>query len=57
MLDRIDIQIEVSPVKYEKLGNEETTETSQEIKERVNQARKIQRKRYQEEALEEMEKV
>ena len=50
-MDRIDIQIEVSPVKYEKLGKEEKTETSQEVKERVNQAREIQRQRYKEEAI------
>lgn len=51
LLDRIDIQIEVSPVKYQKLGTEEHTETSQEIKKRVNQAREIQRQRYKEEAI------
>ena len=50
-MDRIDIQIEVSPIKYEKLGKEEKTETSQEIKKRVNQARETQRKRYKEEAI------
>lgn len=46
LLDRIDIQIEVSPVKYEKLGNDEITESSQEIKKRVDRARKIQLERY-----------
>lgn len=46
LLDRIDIQIEVSPVKYEKLGNDEITENSEEIKKRVNDARIIQRERY-----------
>ena len=51
LLDRIDIQIEVSPIKYEKLGKEEKTETSQEIKKRVNQAREIQRQRYKEETI------
>ena len=51
LLDRIDIQIEVSPIQYEKLGNEQTTETSQKIKKRVNQARKIQRERYQKETM------
>lgn len=48
LLDRIDIQVEVTPVKYEKLQNEEEVETSEEIKIRVNKARKIQRERYQE---------
>lgn len=51
LLDRIDIQIEVSPVKYEKLGNSEIPETSEEIKERVDKARKIQLERYQEEKI------
>lgn len=40
LLDRIDIQIEVSPVKYEKLGNDEMPESSDTIKKRVNDARK-----------------
>ncbi len=51
LLDRIDIQIEVSPVKYQKLSNEDNIETSAEIKERVNKARKIQRKRYENENI------
>ena len=42
LLDRIDIQIEVTPVKYQKLEGEEKTETSGEIKERVDKARGIQ---------------
>ena len=51
LLDRIDIQIEVSPVKYEKLGNDEMPESSAEIKKRVNEARTIQRKRYEKENI------
>ena len=46
MLDRIDIHIEVKPVKYEKLKSTESLETSNEIQERVNKAREIQIKRY-----------
>ena len=46
LLDRIDIQIEVTPVKYQKLESNEKIETSEEIKNRVNKARKIQLKRY-----------
>lgn len=46
LLDRIDIQIEVAPVKYEKLENEEKPECSESIKQRVNDARKIQQVRY-----------
>lgn len=51
LLDRIDIQIEVSPVKYEKLGNDEIPESSENIKKRVNQARILQRNRYSEENI------
>lgn len=47
LLDRIDIQIEVTPVKYKKLENDEPVESSKDIKARVNQARTIQQKRYE----------
>lgn len=46
LLDRIDICVEVSPVKYEKLDNDEKVETSETIKARVNKARQIQLERY-----------
>lgn len=46
LLDRIDIHIEVSPVKYEKLESNENTERSADIKKRVDAARKIQSERY-----------
>ena len=46
ILDRIDIQLEVSSVKYEKL-EERKGESSEIIRERVNKAREIQIKRYQ----------
>ncbi len=46
LLDRIDIQVEVTPVKYEKLQNENEAGTSGQIKERVNKARQIQLERY-----------
>lgn len=48
LLDRIDIQVEVTPVKYEKLQGTEKIETSVKIKERVNKARIIQQNRYKE---------
>lgn len=46
LLDRMDIQIEVTPVKYQKLSSKEKIESSKEIRKRVNEARKIQLKRY-----------
>jgi magnesium chelatase family protein len=46
LLDRIDIQIEVTPVKYQKLDGDTKPETSYEIRKRVNEARKIQQLRY-----------
>ncbi len=46
LLDRIDIHIEVTPVKYQKLDSEEKVETSEEIRKRVNKARKLQFDRY-----------
>lgn len=46
LLDRIDICIEVSPVKYDKLESSEEIESSKVIKERVDKARKIQLERY-----------
>lgn len=48
MLDRIDIHIEVSPVKYKKLNSTEKVESSEQIRERVNKARQIQIERYKE---------
>ncbi len=51
LLDRIDIQIEVTPVKYKKLDSQENIETSKEIKKRVDRARKIQQERYKEEKI------
>lgn len=48
LLDRIDIHIEVNHIKYNELEQKGKIETSQEIKKRVNQARKIQLERYQE---------
>ena len=48
LLDRIDIQIEVNQVNYNKIKEEKATESSKEIKNRVNKARKIQQERYKE---------
>lgn len=46
LLDRIDIHIEVLPVKYEELDDDGKVETSREIRKRVNKARQIQLERY-----------
>lgn len=48
LLDRIDIHIEAAPIKYEDLGNKRRGEKSEDIKNRVNKARKIQQERYKE---------
>ena len=46
LLDRIDIQVEVSNVDYEDLSSTENTETSAEIKKRENKTPKLQLERY-----------
>lgn len=46
LLDRIDIHIEVQGVKYKKLTDNSKIEDSKTIRVRVNNARKIQMKRY-----------
>jgi len=48
LLDRIDIHIEVNPVKYKNLQSDEKEESSDKIKTRINNARKIQYERYKE---------
>ena len=48
LLDRIDLQIEVVPVSYEELTNHTITENSTTIRERVQNARTIQLKRFNE---------
>ncbi len=46
LLDRFDIHVEVPPVKFDELRSSETTETSAQIKKRVDAAREIQRQRF-----------
>lgn len=46
LLDRIDLHVEIKPVKYENLNSRFKTESSKQIKERVNRARRIQYIRY-----------
>lgn len=46
LLDRIDIQIEVETIKYEKFSSYKSQENSKNIQNRVNAARQIQLERY-----------
>ena len=46
LLDRLDIHIEVPPVDFKKLSDDEEAESSEEIRKRVNNARKIQQERF-----------
>ena len=46
LLDRIDIQVEVDGVEYDDLTSETVEESSAEVKARADQARKIQRLRF-----------
>ena len=48
LLDRIDIHIEVTPVPFEKLSDENKAESSIEIRKRVTAAREIQAERFKE---------
>lgn len=46
LLDRIDLHIEVPPVEFEQLASRQPGETSAAIRQRVNAAREIQRRRF-----------
>ena len=46
MLDRLDLHVEVPPVEYATLSSTAQEETSAQIRERVNKARRIQVERY-----------
>lgn len=46
LLDRLDIHIEVPPVDFNQLSDREESESSASIRERVNEARKIQLERF-----------
>src|SRR6056297_414426 len=48
LLDRIDIQIEASPIEYKDLKDKEDSEKSKDIKKRINKARNTQKDRYRE---------
>lgn len=47
LLDRIDLHVEVTPVSFNELGNIKMGESSNDIRERVITARKIQEKRFE----------
>ena len=51
LLDRIDIQIEVPAMSYDDLSKLADGDTSTQIKERVNRARKIQLERYKNDGI------
>lgn len=46
LLDRIDIQIEVVPVPFEKISEQQPSEASVSVRERVIRARQIQKERF-----------
>jgi magnesium chelatase family protein len=46
LLDRIDLHVEVTPVPFSELSSRQTTEKSEDIRERVIKAREIQLARY-----------
>jgi magnesium chelatase family protein len=52
LLDRIDIQLEVPRIRYKDLEQKSIIESSKDIKERVEKARKIQRMRFKKYGLE-----
>ena len=51
ILDRIDIHIEIKPVKYEDLKDDSKSKSSSELKEEVVRARLIQEERYKNEKI------
>ncbi len=51
ILDRIDMHVEVNSVPYDELKGTNKIETSEQVRKRVNKARKIQTNRYSEEKI------
>ncbi len=51
LMDRIDLHIEVSPVKFSDISESKTAESSAAIRQRVNKARSIQLERYRKEGI------
>lgn len=52
LLDRIDIQIEVPPISYNEISSNRPSESSSEIRKRVNKARKIMQERFKDDVKE-----
>ncbi len=50
-LDRIDLQVEVARVKYEKLTSDDSGEPSEEVRKRVEKARQIQLNRFKDDPI------
>jgi magnesium chelatase family protein len=46
LLDRIDIQVEITPVSFEKISDKVPSESSLKVRERVMKAREIQDRRF-----------
>ena len=46
LLDRMDLQVEVPPVEYDRMADARPAESSAEVRRRVEAARQIQRRRY-----------
>ncbi len=51
LLDRIDLQVEVDSMSYDELTSQDQQESSASVKERVDMARKIQRNRFAQSAV------
>ncbi|NLX76008.1 MAG: YifB family Mg chelatase-like AAA ATPase [Clostridiaceae bacterium] len=51
LLDRMDIQVEVPSLRYSELNSDTVSESSADIRKRVNKARSIQRKRFSQEGI------
>ena len=47
LLDRIDLHIEVTPISYDELSSQVQEETSNSIRDRVVEARRVQKNRYE----------
>ena len=51
LLDRIDLHVEVTPVSFDEMTQDRKSESSEVIRERVTQARDIQRERFKEKGI------